>query len=251
MPVNITFRFYEELKDFLPKGKKSQPFTISFNGNPSVKDAIESLGIPHTEVDLILINSQPVDFSCKLKDKDYVSVYPVFESLDITAISPLRDSGLRNPEFVLDAHLGKLTRYLRLMGFDSLYRNDFDDFEIIRISKDNNRIILTRDKGLLKNNSVTHGYYIRSQKPKEQVTEVIRRFNLESLVKPFTICSICNGKIVSVSKDAVTGNLKSLTREHYHRFFQCAGCKKVYWQGSHYKKIRDFIDSLNLKNLRQ
>jgi len=248
MPVNITFRFYEELKDFLPKGKKSQPFTIRLNGNPSVKDTIESLGIPHTEVDLVLVNSQPVDFSYKLKDKDYVSVYPVFESLDISAISPVRDSGLRNPKFILDAHLGKLTRYLRLLGLDSLYRNDFDDYEIIRISENNNRIILTRDKGLLKNNSVTHGYYIRSQKPKEQVNEVIRRFNLESLLKPFTICSICNGKIVDVSKDLIADNLKSLTRKHYQRFFQCADCKKIYWEGSHYKKIRDFIDGINLKH---
>jgi len=249
MPVNVTFRFYEELKDFLPKGKKSQPFTIRLNGTPSVKDAIESFGIPHTEVDLVLVNSQPVDFSCRLKDKDYVSVFPVFESFDISAVSPLRENGLRNPVFVLDAHLGKLTKYLRLLGFDSLYRNDFDDNEIIKIAKEDSRIILTRDRGLLKNNAVTHGYYIRSQKPKEQLTEVIHRFCLESRVKPFTICPVCNGKIVSISKDLVTGNLKYLTRKYYNRFFQCADCKKVYWKGSHYKKISDFIDSLNLKNV--
>jgi uncharacterized protein with PIN domain len=248
MPVNVTFRFYEELKDFLPKGKKSQPFTIRLNGNPSVKDAIESLGIPHTEVDLVLVNSQPVDFSYRLMDRDYVSVYPVFESFDISAVSPLRENGLRNPIFVLDAHLGKLTKYLRLLGFDSLYRNDFDDNEIIEISKENSRIILTRDRGLLKNNAVTHGYYIRSQKPKEQLTEVIHRFCLESLVNPFTICPLCNGKIVNVSKDLVTGSIEYLTRKHYHRFSQCTDCKKVYWEGSHYKKIRDFIHSLNLKN---
>ena len=249
MPVNITFRFYEELKDFLPKGKKSQPFTMRLNGTPSVKDTIESLGIPHTEIDLVLVNSQPVDFSYRLKDKDYVSVYPVFESFNISDISPLRDSALRNPKFVLDAHLGKLTRYLRLLGFDSLYRNDFDDFEIIRISTGNNRIILTRDKGLLKNNAVTRGYYIRSQKPKEQVKEVIRRFNLESLVKPFSICSVCNCKIVHVLKDSIAGKLKCLTRKHFHRFFKCTGCGKIYWEGSHYKKIKDFIDGLILNNM--
>jgi uncharacterized protein with PIN domain len=249
MPVNVTFRFYEELKDFLPKGKRSQPITIRLNGTPSVKDAIESLGIPHTEVDLVLVNSQPVDFSYRLRDKDYISVYPVFESFDISAVSPLRENGLRNPVFVLDAHLGKLTKYLRLIGFDSLYRNDFGDNEIIKISKEESRIILTRDRGILKNNAVTHGYYIRSQKPKEQLTEVIHRFCLESRLKPFTICPVCNGKIISVSKDLVAGSLKFLTRKHYHRFFQCADCKKVYWKGSHYKKIIDFIDSLNLRNV--
>ncbi len=245
MPVNVTFRFYEELKDFLPKGKKSQPFTITLNGNPSVKDTIEALGVPHTEVDLILVNSKPVEFSYRLKDKDYISVYPVFESLDISDITILRDNGLRSPKFVLDTHLGKLARYLRLLGFDTIYNNDFEDHEIIKISLNDNRIILTRDKGILKNNNVTHGYYIRSQKPKEQINEVIRRFNLESLIKPFTVCSLCNGEIVSVSKDFVMGQLKSLTKKHYDKFFMCSRCKKIYWEGSHYDRIKNFIDSLN------
>ncbi len=246
MPVTVTLRFYEELKDFLPKEKKSQPFTITLNGNPSIKDTIEALGVPHTEVDLILVNSKPVEFSYRLKDKDYISVYPVFESLDISDITILRDSGLRSPKFVLDTHLGKLARYLRLLGFDTIYNNDFEDHEIIKISLNDNRIILTRDKGILKNNKVTHGYYIRSQKPKEQINEVIRRFNLESLIKPFTVCSLCNGEIVSVSKDLVKGQLKTLTKKHYNRFFMCSSCKKIYWKGSHYDKIKNFISSLNI-----
>lgn len=245
MPVNITFRFYEELKDFLPKEKKSQPFTITLKGNPSVKDTIEALGIPHTEVDLILVNSKPVEFTYRLKDKDYISVYPVFESLDISDITILRDNGLRSPKFVLDSHLGKLARYLRLLGFDTIYNNDFEDQEIIKISLNDNRIILTRDKGILKNNAVTHGYYIRSQKPKEQINEVIRRFNLESLIKPFTVCSLCNGEIVSVTKDLVKAQLKSLTKKHYNKFFMCSRCKKIYWEGSHYDRIKNFINNLN------
>jgi uncharacterized protein with PIN domain len=245
MPLNVTFRFYEELKDFLPKDKRSQPFAITLNGNPSVKDTIESLGIPHTEVDLILVNSLPVEFSYKLKDNDYISVYPVFESLDISDITILRNNGLRNPKFILDTHLGRLARYLRLLGFDTIYRNDFEDKEIIKISLADSRIILTRDKGILKNNSVTHGYYIRSQKPKEQINEVIRRFHLGSLVKPFTICSLCNGKIVVVPKDLITEQLKSLTKKHYNRFFMCSKCKKIYWEGSHFKRIKSFINSLN------
>ena len=245
MPVTVTFRFYEELKDFLPKDKRSQPFTIALNGNPSVKDTIEALGIPHTEVDLILVNSKPVEFSYRLKDKDYISVYPVFESLDISDITILRNNGLRNPKFILDTHLGKLARYLRLAGFDTFYCNDLEDSEIIKISLDDNRIILTRDKGILKNSSVTHGYYIRSQKPKEQIKEVIRRFDLESLIKSFTICSSCNGKIVTVSKDLIFKQLKSLTKKHYNRFYMCSECKKIYWEGSHYRRIKDFINSLN------
>ena len=161
-----------------------------------------------------MVNSQPVEFSYRLNNKDYVSVYPVFESLDISDITILRNNGLRNPKFILDTHLGKLARYLRLSGFDAVYSNDFEDSEIIKISLSDNRIILTRDKGILKNSSVTHGYYIRSQEPKEQINEVIRRFDLESLIKPFTICSSCNGKIVTVSKDLILEQLKSLTKKH-------------------------------------
>ncbi len=245
MPVTVTFRFYEELKDFLPKEKKKQPFIITLNGNPSVKDTIEALGIPHTEVDLILVNSQPVEFSYRLKNKDYISVYPVFESLDISGVTVLRNDGLRDPKFVLDTHLGKLAKYLRLSGFDSVYSNDLEDSGIIKISLDDKRIILTRDKGILKNSSVTHGYYIRSQIPKEQIYEVIRRFDLESLIKPFTICSSCNGKIVTVSKELILRQLKSLTRKHYNRFYMCSKCRKIYWEGSHYIRIKDFINSLN------
>ena len=245
MPVTVTFRFYEELKDFLPKEKRGQPFTITLNGSPSIKDTIEALGVPHPEVDLILVNSQPVEFSYRLKNKDYISVYPVFESLDISDITILRNNGLRNPKFVLDTHLGKLARYLRLAGFNSVYSNDLEDSEIIKISLSDNRIILTRDKGILKNSSVTHGYYIRSQEPKEQIYEVIRRFDLKSLIKPFTICSSCNGKIVTVSKDSILKQLKYLTRKHYNRFYMCSECRKIYWEGSHYGRIKDFINSLN------
>ncbi len=248
MPLNVTFRFYEELKDFLPKDKRSQPFTITLKGRPSVKDTVEALGVPHTEVDLILVNSQPVKFSYHLKDKDYISVYPVFESLDISEITLLRSNGLRNPKFVVDTHLGKLARYLRLLGFDTVYGNTLEDNEIIRISQNDNRIIITRDKGILKTNSVTHGYYVRSQKPKEQLNEVIRRFHLELSVKPFTVCSVCNGEIVNIAKDKISGQLKSLTKKHYNRFFMCRECKKIYWEGSHYKRIKNFIDSLNFNN---
>ncbi len=244
MPVNITFRFYEELKDFLPKDRKNQPFSISLNENQSIKHAIESLGIPHTEVDMILANSKPVDFTYRLKNKDYISVYPVFETFDISGITTLRKSGLRNPAFIVDVHLGKLAKYLRFLGFDTLYKNNIEDSEIIRISLNDNRIIITRNSGILKNTAVTHGYFVRSQNPKEQIAEVIRRFSLESLINPFTRCSDCNGKIIEITKDSVISKLKPQTKKYYSNFYQCAICRKVYWKGTHYKRLNDFINSL-------
>src|SRR5262249_31383318 len=151
------FRFYAELNDFLPPGRRGVTFTYSFEGSPSIKDLIEALGVPHTEVDLILVNGESVDFAYRVREGDRISVYPVFESLDITPLLRVRPRPLRETRFVLDTHLGRLAAYLRLLGFDTLYRNDAGDDELARISSGEGRILLTRDRGLLKRSQVTHG----------------------------------------------------------------------------------------------
>ena len=161
------FRFYEELNDFLPAAKKKSLFTYNFECSPSVKDAVEAIGVPHTEIDLILVNGISVTFSYRLQDGDVISVYPVFESMDISNVTHLREKPLRESRFILDVHLGTLVRYLRMIGFDILYENNYEDSEIVKIAKDEKRIILTRDVELLKIKTVTHGYWIRSKKPAE------------------------------------------------------------------------------------
>jgi uncharacterized protein with PIN domain len=238
---SATFRFYEELNDFLPSGKRKVYFDHPFEGRPGIKDIIEAIGVPHTEIDLILVNGNSVDFNYQLQAGDRVSVYPVFESLDISAVSRVSSAPLREPRFVLDVHLGKLSRRLRLLGFDTLYSNDFEDEEIIEISRRENRIICTRDRGLLKNKRVTHGYWLRSHLPKHQLQEVIRRFDLSAIIKPFTRCLECNGKIVPVEKESIAGQLPPRTRKHYRDFYQCIDCQKIYWEGSHYQKMVSFI----------
>ena len=172
------FRFYEELNDFLFPSKKKTLFSYQFNGTPSIKDVIEGMGVPHTEVDLILVNGISVGFDYHLLHGDHVSVYPVFESLDISPIVLLREKPLRKSTFILDVHLGKLARSLRMLGFDSLYRNDYEDSEIISISVKEKRIILTRDQDILKRRAVTRGYLIRSTSLEEQIHEVLSRFDL-------------------------------------------------------------------------
>ena len=178
------FRFYEELNDFLSKDKKKKLFTQSFECNPSVKDVIESMGVPHTEVDLILVNGISVNFSYQLKDKDVVSVYPVFESFDISEATHLREQPLRDPKFILDVHLGKLARYLRMFGFDTLYENNYHDFEIIKLSNKQKRTIFTRDVGFLNNSEVTHRYWIRSHNLFQQLEETMVRDDWRKLIKP-------------------------------------------------------------------
>lgn len=236
------FRFYEELNDFLPKEKRKIVFAYNFEGNPSVKDAIEAIGVPHVEVDLILANSEPVDFGYTLKDQDIISVYPVFETLDISNRGHLREKPLRNPKFILDVHLGKLARYMRMFGFDTMYRNDYDDPEIIRISLDEHRIILTRDLGMLKVKAVTHGYFVRSQNPKQQLKEVLQHFDLHSAVDPFNRCIKCNGELKTVNKEEIMDQLEPLTRKYFSIFFQCCSCQRIYWEGSHFDRMKAFIE---------
>jgi uncharacterized protein with PIN domain len=196
-------------------------------------------------VDLILVNGEAVDFSYQLRDGDQVSVYPVFESLDITTLASLRGKPLREPRFVLDAHLGRLAAYLRLMGFDTLYRRDYDDEELAQISAEDQRILLTRDRGLLKRSQVTHGYCVRNELPRKQVAEVLHRFDLHDQVKPFSRCMRCNGLLEPAQKSTVIHRLQPDTSQYFNEFSVCPSCGQVYWKGSHYQRMEEFIKTLH------
>lgn len=246
--MQITIRFYEELNDFLPAEKRKKAFFFNVQLNSSVKDTIEALGIPHTEVDLILVNSNPVDFSYNLKPNDYISVYPKFESLDISQITKVRKEPLRKIKFILDVHLGQLAKYLRLLGFDTYYTNDLTDLEIIKKSIKENRIILTRDCGILKYNKVNHGYCVRSHNPKTQIKEIIQRFDLKNKIKSFSRCTVCNGTIKKVEKNKIEHLLLEKTRNNFKQFYQCNSCQKIYWEGSHFENIIKLINN-TLTNL--
>lgn len=238
---SIVVRFYAELSDFLPPARRQVTFSHSVPGRASVKDVIEALGVPHTEVDLVLANGESVDFSYQVQDGDRISVYPVFESLDITPLVRVRPQPLREPRFVLDTHLGKLAKYLRLLGFDTLYRNDYADPALAYLARHEQRILLTRDRGLLKHNLVPHGYLVRETDPARQVVEVLRRFDLYRAVAPFCRCLRCNGRLEPVPKAAVVDRLEPKTRQYYDEFSTCQECGRLYWKGSHYQRMLGFI----------
>lgn len=245
----IRIRFYEELNDFLPDSKKKVAFSYNFINHPTIKNIIESLGIPHTEVDLILVNGKSVPFDYKVKENDNFTIYPVFESFDIARLTRLRPYPLRKTKFVLDVHLGKLARLLRLAGFDCLYNNNYTDPEIVNISLQQKRIILTRDIGILKRKTVTHGYWLRSRDPYLQVEEVIKRFDLYENIKPFKFCMSCNGKIYKVNKKKLINKIDEYIFQSYNNFYQCNQCHKIYWNGTHIPGMLEFINKLkNLKS---
>jgi hypothetical protein len=237
----VSIRFYEELNDFLPHNKKKKRYDIRLYSRQTVKDLIESQGVPHTEIDLILINGEPASFGQILHEGDEISVYPVFETLNISGITQLENRPLRDTGFILDVHLGRLAKYLRAMGFDTLYRNNYSDNEIVEISNRDKRIILTRDKGLLMRNAVQRGYWVRNTRVKDQVLEIIRKFDLFQMITPFKRCMECNGLIEPVTKESIIHLIQPRTKKYYNKFFQCTGCRKVYWQGSHYGRMNQFI----------
>jgi uncharacterized protein with PIN domain len=248
LSMNVAFfRFYEELNEFLSPDKRKRELEYRFNGRPSVKDAIEAIGVPHVEVDLILINGRSVDFSERIADGYRISVYPVFETIDITSATRLRPKPLRELKFILDVHLGKLTKYLRLCGFDSLFSQFFEDREIIETALMEKRIILTRDKQLLKDRRVTHGYWIRSQEHYEQLREVFVRFDLRDRMALFTRCISCNTILEEVDMEEIKDRLLADTSRYFSKFTRCPGCDRIFWEGSHYDNMKRIISEVLIK----
>ena len=242
---HIYIRVFAGLNFFLPKKFRQRLLQLQLNGNPSVKDVIESVGIPHTEFELVLVNSEVVELSYHVRKGDRISVYPFFYQFD----APGKEIALKEtPEdfkFILDVHLGKLAAMLRLLGFDCYYRNNLEDEEIIKIAFHEDRIILSRDLGIFKNSKVKWGYFPRSQDPKVQLKEIIDRYDLKSRMKPFSRCTNCNGEISVVKKADIEGQLKERTKLFYEEFYICENCNKTYWKGSHYYKMIEFVESIS------
>ena len=244
----IHIRFYEELNDFLPEEIRKKRFVHHYIDRTSVKDLIESLGVPHTEVDLIIVNGKSIGFDYLINDADDISVYPVFESLNISDVQHLRHKPLREPKFICDVHLGKLSRYLRIFGFDVYYKNDLSDEEIVQISSLQRRAILTKDRGILKRNEVTHGYFVRNTNVEEQIKEVIKRFDLQGDIKEFTRCLECNTELMKIAKEKIAGNLPPKVNQSQEEFYKCPGCEKLYWKGTHHQKMLSFVKKIKTMN---
>jgi len=238
----IEIRFYAELNDFLRPEHRQREFSHAFHGTPSVKDTIESIGVPHTEVDVILVDDRSVGFNHLLQGGERVAVYPVFERYDVSPIMRLRPAPLRVTRFIADVHLGALARHLRLLGFDTIWERDLADEAIVEIARDEQRIILTRDKGILKNGRVTHGYWLRNTDPLRQLEEVIRAIDLARAIEPYTRCMECNGELQPAERSAVARSVPLQVFLVYRDFRQCRRCRRVYWKGSHLRRLDKVIE---------
>lgn len=238
------FRFYADLNYFLPAHNRQHSFPYPvYDGNQSVKHLIEAQGIPHTEVDLILANGVSVDFNHIVQPGEHIAVFPVFSTFDLAHEVRVRPP-LPDPiKFLLDNHLGRLARYLRLLGFDTLYfNNQLDDEELADFSHNKHRVLLSRDRGLLKRRQVVYGYCLRTLEPYEQLKSVVIRFKLADKIDPWKRCLRCNGTLQPVNKGEVVDRLEPRTKRYFHDFRRCLSCQQIYWRGSHHIHLQTFLD---------
>lgn len=243
--IRPKIRFYGDLVDLVSGvGSDKRIIERSLTEPTSVKDLIEGCGVPHTEVDFILADANPVDFSYKVISSEHISVYPFFKSLEIPDSQRLQTKKPDELKFLVDVNLGKLAKHLRLAGFDAAYRNDVRDSELIKQMEEENRILLTRDRKLLMRNAVKIGYLPRSDDPTKQLEEVFKRFDLFDEIQPYTRCVNCNGVLKNVSKESVMEELEPLTKKYFEEFSQCPDCGQVYWKGSHRNRLNSRLERL-------
>lgn len=236
--VTATFRFYEELNDFLTPERRGHDFDCRCARAATTKHMIEALGVPHTEVEIVLVNGDSTGFGQVLQEGDRVAVYPKFEAFDVQPLLHVRAQPLRRLRFVADAHLGGLARLLRMAGFDTLYDNNYPDNEIERIAVSQGRIVLTRDRELLKRRLITHGCYVRAIRSIQQLREVFERLDLARSARPFTVCLHCNAPLRTVDRELLRPRLPAGIFAAYENFSTCAVCQRIFWQGSHWEHMR-------------
>jgi len=226
------FRFHGRLNDFLPRDQRDESITVEFRGRQSIKHLAESLGAPHPEIGQVQVNGQEGGVNDITQDGDEIEIHPIENGCPV------------EPRFLLDCHLGRLTAHLRMLGFDCLYQNDYEDSEMTNIVLQDGRILLTRDRHLLMRKVIHHGYCLRSLNSLEQLDEVIQRFELTEKIRPFHRCIRCNHPLEPVEKEIVLKRLEPLTRLYFDEFHICPACKQVYWKGSHYEKMQTLIEQL-------
>jgi len=243
--MRVRVRCYAELNDFLPPDRRQREIDVRLDAPAPVRHLIVNLGIPPTEVELVMIGGVSVDLDAGLQDGDRVALYPMFESLDVSPLLRVRRRPLRTVRFIADAHLGRLARYLRLLGFDTLFSNDLGDERLASIAAGEGRIVLSRDRNLLMRRMITHGLYVPHKRASEQVQHVLDRLDLYRLIRPFTRCTVCNGLLVAVPKHEVEDELPPRVVTAFREFWRCTGCSRVYWKGSHYDRLASFVEDLS------
>jgi hypothetical protein len=249
MAIPVYFSFTGSLNDFLRREFRGKSFAYSCPATSTAKDALEGMGVPHVEVAALGINSAWAPFAQLLRAGDRLEVYPRHEHPPLPPGYALHPPLPAATAFILDVHLGKLARLLRMLGLDCRYERDYADDQIAAIAAAEGRAVLTRDIPLLKRKVLDWGYWLRSQHSEEQLAEVLHYFGLTGKLHPFTRCLVCNGPLEAVDKSLVADRLEPETRASFHEFYRCTVCSRVYWKGSHYERMAALVARIG-KNTR-
>ena len=229
----VTVRVHGDLRDFLPARLRDVTVVRPIDGRPGVKDVIEALGIPHPEIGRVAVNGREVPLTQRVGPGDEIEV----EALTLAAAAAFA----RPARFVLDGHLGRLAAYLRMAGFDTRYARDAGDDELAAVSADEDRILLTRDLGLLRRGIVRRGAFVRSDRPPVQLAEVLARFGLADLVAPFGRCMRCNEPLEEAAPSDVVGLVPPRVLREQPDFRRCRACGGIYWRGSHHRRMERIL----------
>ncbi len=240
---SVIIRCYAELNDLLPPDRQYRPFTFPLLKDTRIVDILLALGVLSEQLDLILVNNISVGLDYLCQENDRIALYPVFETFDISSASQLRDVPLRRPKFVLDVHLGKLARFLRLFGFDALYEKTYSDDRLAAISLEENRTLLSKDQDLIEGRGLSHVYRIRNDNPQEQLDEVMSRFDLSRLAVPFSRCLLCNTLVTPVELNTVADRMPDHVKEWCREYRRCETCGRIYWKGSHYAHMMTIVQT--------
>lgn len=244
MRQKVYLRFYEELNDYLPREKRKVFFPHRFENGSTVEDVLKTFGVPLEAIDLVLINGHSVDFFQRLNNGDRISIYPVFEAFDIGPEMKVRTRPLRRPRFALDIRMGRLAAYLRMLGFDTLYDKDYKYKDLITLSQEQERILLSKDPSLVQQDRLSRAYLMRSTTPRQQLAEVLSHFDLFALVRPLGRCICCNTPLEPVRKREVIFRLPSKISERYDEFRLCPTCTRIYWKGIYYRHLERFVQNV-------
>lgn len=236
-----------DLLNRVPERNKTIIYPLSRRA--SIKDILESLGIPHTEVGKIILDKKEQRFEKIAENGEHYEIHPLSPALPPTEGTILRPEPFKSCcRFLVDINVGRLAGLLRMAGFDAENANkESTTRAIAKKAVAEDRILLTRNKDLLKHRELVYARLVRNQDPDLQLREVISLYSLENLLQPFTRCISCNGLLADVKKEAIVDRLLPLTKKFFNRFRICSDCHKIYWQGSHHDRMTKKLEMITDK----
>lgn len=244
-PVQISILFHRHLRPLLhPAYRQGGLVDLRVNRGTSIKDVVESLRIPHPEVGQLLVCGRQVDFAYQVLEGDTVDVLPLVPPVDPCTPTLLRPKPLAELKFMVDVNVAKLGSLLRMTGMDAACRPDLCDADIAAVVAREGRILLSRDRGLLKRKIVVHGHLVRNQLPEEQLSEIVHLYGLRDMLQPYSRCMRCNSQLVEVKKATIIDRLEPLTKKYYQIFYICPSCDRIYWSGSHKERMNRLLTTL-------